>query len=102
LRLLTSALSTIAMIIAIFSNRIGFVFATVVAFIAFFCSMIAMAVDLSLFGQMKSKMNVYDELVASTKYGAATWVTVVATVLLLFATCASVFETCRRRRADRW
>lgn len=65
-----------------------------------------MAIDLSLFGQVISKTNAYNFNIPNTqftaKYGAATWITVIATVLLFIGVFINLFECmCGNKRRGR-
>lgn len=75
-----------------FSNRVGFFFVSLLTAVAFICSIAAMAIDLALFGQLKSKMEDVGNATGEVQYGPATWVTVAAAGLLFIATFASFFQ----------
>lgn len=94
-------LAGLAFIIALASDRIGFFFSACAGGFAFLASVIAMAIDLSLFGQIISKTKkaqaVYKNQSAS--YGVATWLTVIATALLFIGIFINLGECiCGRRK----
>lgn len=90
--MLTVAFSAIALAIAIVHKHVGLYRASIFTFVAWLCSAIAMAVDLSMFGQMKARINASGRTGVTAEYGLATWITIIATVLLFLGTGMTLFN----------
>ncbi|KAL1410697.1 hypothetical protein Q8F55_001639 [Vanrija albida] len=89
---IAAALSFIGFLIALVSHKFGNILAAFFAFLAFVCSLVAMAIDFAIFGVVKGHINKNN--LGHAKYGAATWVTVVATILLLFSIIFVLIQCC--------
>lgn len=89
---IAAGLAFIGFVIALISHKFGNILAAVIAFLAFVCSLVAMALDFAIFGVVKSHINKNN--LGHAKYGAATWVTVVATILLLFSIIFVLIQCC--------
>ncbi len=89
---------------ALCSDRLGFLFASLLAFLAFLVSLAAMIVDFVLFGLIKHEINNIRANPAHATFANAIWLTLAATVILIFAgfiVCFECFGSRRRTRADR-
>jgi hypothetical protein len=100
---LTSGLAFIAFLIALFSDRIGYLFSSFVALLAFLVSLVAMAIDFAIFTIVRNQVNNNSNLGnISANFGNAIWLTVAATVILFFSTFVVCFSCCTARRKERY
>ncbi|KAJ7075671.1 actin cortical patch SUR7/pH-response regulator pali [Mycena belliarum] len=92
-----AGIAAIAFLMALCSHRIGYLFASAVAFIAFLFSLAALILDFVLFGSVRS--HVRDDN-GSAKFGNAIWIVLAATIVLFLASIATCFAcvTARKRR----
>jgi len=92
----------IAFLIAAGSHCVGFLFASIIAAIAWVITLVLVVIDFSLFGAAKVHIN-NDIPNASASYGVAVWLTLAAFVVLFFATITTCFAcfTDRRSRTSR-
>jgi hypothetical protein len=94
----------IAQIIALGSKQFGFLFASLIVFLAFLVSLAAMALDFALFGVVRNAIN-GNVRGSPASYGVATWLVLAATVSLLIAVLFTLFACCcggdRRRRSNK-
>ncbi|WWC57539.1 uncharacterized protein I303_100071 [Kwoniella dejecticola CBS 10117] len=96
---IATGLTFISFIIALFSDRLGFIFAALIAFLAFLVSLAAMVIDFVMFGIIRHEIN--DNTTASASFDNAIWLTLAATIILFFSTFVVCFETCTNRRNSR-
>ncbi|RXK38412.1 hypothetical protein M231_04321 [Tremella mesenterica] len=92
-------ISGIAFLIALVSHRIGFLFSSLVAFLAFIVSLAVMIIDFVLFGIIRHEIR--DNSSGTANYSTAIWLVLAATVILFFATFVVLFECCAGRSRDR-
>jgi len=92
----------IAFLIAAGSHCVGFLFASIIAAIAWVITLVLVVIDFSLFGAAKVHIN-NDITNASASYGVAVWLTLAAFIVLFFATITTCFAcfTDRRSRTSR-
>lgn len=95
-------LAFIAFVIAIFSDRIGYLFSSLITFLAFLVSLVAMAIDFGLFTVVRNHINETNNTNISSNFGNAIWLTLAATVILFFATFVVCFSCCTARRKERY
>lgn len=93
-------LSFIAFVIALFSDRFGFLFASVIAFLAFIASLIALILDFVVMTIVRNRVNDFPDN-TSASYGVAIWLTLAATILLFFSSFVVCFGMCSSRRNKR-
>ncbi|KAL7420813.1 hypothetical protein Q5752_004766 [Cryptotrichosporon argae] len=86
----------LALLIALASNMLGFIFASLVTFVAFVFSLVATVLLFAVFAVVKHEIN--DNTSATAKFSAAIWLVLVATIVLLIATFTVLFECCSSRR----
>ncbi|WWD06387.1 hypothetical protein V865_004477 [Kwoniella europaea PYCC6329] len=91
-----AGLTFISFIIALLSDHVGFLFAALVAFLAFLVSLAAMVIDFVMFGIIRHEIN--DNTSSSASFDNAIWLTLAATIILFFSTFIVCFETCTHRR----
>lgn len=94
------------MLVACCSNHLGFIFASLISFLAFIASVLALVLDFVAFTLVKNAINnnvTLQENDVSASYGNAIWMVLAATVILFFASFVACFECCgsfRRRKSD--
>ncbi|KAJ6463416.1 pali-domain-containing protein [Mycena sanguinolenta] len=94
---IAAGIAGIAFLLAVCSHRLGYLFASAVAFIAFLVSLVVMIIDFIVFGAVKDHV---DHNGGTAKWGNAIWMVLAATIVLFFASIATCFAcvTARRRR----
>ncbi|WWC67356.1 uncharacterized protein I206_101264 [Kwoniella pini CBS 10737] len=97
---IATGLTFISFIIALFSDRLGFIFAALIAFLAFLISLTAMIIDFVMFGIIKHEIN-NNTTTAEAKFENAIWLTLAAVIILFFSTFVVCFETFTNRRNQR-
>ncbi|WVQ94619.1 hypothetical protein IAU59_001699 [Kwoniella sp. CBS 9459] len=99
---IATGLAFLSFLIALCSDRLGFLFASLIAFFAFLVSLAAMVVDFVMFGIIRNQVNNNSSTInATAKFDNAIWLTLAATVILFFSTFIVCFETCTARRRTR-
>ncbi|BGP29409.1 hypothetical protein JCM10296v2_001148 [Rhodotorula toruloides] len=99
--------SFLAFLIAAVSDRLGFICAALIAFVAMLCAAVAMVLDIVLFYVLKAYLekNNIGSLV-SVSYSVGTWTTVTAFCCLFigmfFTLCACITDRRRRRRDEKY
>ncbi|WVW81216.1 hypothetical protein I302_103207 [Kwoniella bestiolae CBS 10118] len=93
---IAAGLTFIAFIVAFFSDHLGFLFAALIAFLAFLVSLAAMVIDFVMFGIIRHEIN--DNTSSTASFDNAIWLTLAATIILFFSTFVVCFETCTQRR----
>ncbi|GAA5973334.1 hypothetical protein JCM11641_003077 [Rhodosporidiobolus odoratus] len=97
--------SFLAFIIAGCSDRLGYLFAALVAAFAAIIALICMILDLVLFYVVKKYLQ-HNNLPVDISYSTGTWLTVAAFACLfvgVFATaCACITDRRHRRRSEKW
>jgi uncharacterized membrane protein len=102
---IAAGIAGIAFLLAVCSHRLGYLFASAVAFIAFLFSLVALIVDFVVFGvrystllfvviSLRSFQAVKQQLGrngGTSKWGSAIWLVLVATIVLFFASIATCF-----------
>ncbi|KAJ7686806.1 hypothetical protein B0H17DRAFT_1071176 [Mycena rosella] len=94
---IAAGITGIAFLLAVCSHRLGYLFASAVAFIAFLFSLAALIIDFITFGSVKDHVHKNN---GSAVYGNAIWMVLAATIVLFFASIATCFAcvTARRHR----
>ncbi|WVR03113.1 hypothetical protein IAU60_000103 [Kwoniella sp. DSM 27419] len=98
---IATGLAFISFVIALLSDHLGFIFAALIALLAFIVSLVAMVIDFALFGIVRNHVRSEFGNVATAHFENAIWLTLAATVILFFSTFIVCFETCTARRRDR-
>ncbi|KAJ7153562.1 hypothetical protein C8R43DRAFT_1066833 [Mycena crocata] len=95
---IAAGVTGIAFLLAVCSHRLGYLFASAVAFIAFLITLAVLIIDFVLFGSVKNHVNDNDGSAAT--FGNAIWMVLAATIVLFFASIATCFAcvTARRHR----
>jgi len=83
----------IAQIVALASVQFGFLFASLIVFLAFLVSLVCMVLDFAIFGIVRNTIN-SNVAGSPASYGNATWLVLGATVSLLIATLFTLFACC--------
>ncbi|KAG9011338.1 hypothetical protein FRB93_003140 [Tulasnella sp. JGI-2019a] len=92
-----AGIAGIAFILALLSHRIGFLLASTVASLAWVVTLVAMAIDFSLFGSIKT--HVHDaHNGAGASFGVGTWTCLAAFIILFFATITTCLACITGRR----
>lgn len=97
---ISTAVVFIAFLIAALSHRLGFLFSSVIAAIAFILVLVTLIIDFTIFGSVKSHVN-GDGSGSTAAYSVGIWVTLAAFVLVFLGsltTCFSCFTDRRRSR----
>ncbi|KAJ7153564.1 hypothetical protein C8R43DRAFT_1106776 [Mycena crocata] len=95
---IAAGISALAFLMAVCSHRIGYLFAALVAFVAFAIALVVLIIDFVVFGFVKSHVN--DGNNDNAAYGTAIWLVLAATIILFFGsitTCFACFHTHRRK-----
>ncbi|KAJ6520604.1 hypothetical protein DFH09DRAFT_1193997 [Mycena vulgaris] len=94
---IAAGVAGIAFLLAVCSHRIGYLFSSAVAFLAFLISLAVLIIDFIVFGSVKDHVNKNN---GSAKFGNAIWMVLAATIVLFFASIATCFAcvTARRHR----
>ncbi|KAF7297229.1 hypothetical protein MIND_00956000 [Mycena indigotica] len=95
---IAAGVSGIALLLALGSHRIGFLFASAVAFLAFLIATAVMIIDFTLFGTVKHHV---DRNGGSATFGNAIWMVLAAAITLFFASIATCFACITGRRRTR-
>ncbi|KAJ7938349.1 hypothetical protein B0H13DRAFT_1942605 [Mycena leptocephala] len=95
---IAAAVAGIAFLLAVCSHRLGYLFASAVAFIAFLFSLVCLILDFIIFGSVKSHV---DQNNGTAKWGNAIWMVLAATIVLFFASIATCFACVTARRHTR-
>ncbi|WWD22633.1 hypothetical protein CI109_107126 [Kwoniella shandongensis] len=96
---IATGLAFLSFLIALCSDRLGFLFASLIALLAFIVSLAALVIDFVLFGIIKHEIN--DNTSAQASFGTAIWLTLAATIVLFFSTFVVCFSCCTNRRRSR-
>ena len=98
-----TGLTFIAFLIALFAHRIGFIFASLVAALAWLITLVVLVVDLVIFDSVRHHVNDSSNAIpASATFGVGIWLVVAAFLVLIFAsfiTCFGCFTDSRQRKA---
>lgn len=89
----------LSFLIALCSDRLGFLFAAFIALLAFIVSLVAMIIDFVVFGLVKHEIN--KNTSADADFAAAIWLVLAATIILFFSTFVVCFSCCTNRRRVR-
>ncbi|GAA5875299.1 hypothetical protein JCM1840_001922 [Sporobolomyces johnsonii] len=94
-----------AFLVAAVSDRLGFLFAALIAALAAVLALVCMVLDLVFFYVVRRYAD-HENLDISISYSDGTWVTVAAFACLFFSVffvaCACVTDRRRKRRANQW
>ncbi|KAJ7353365.1 hypothetical protein DFH08DRAFT_987654 [Mycena albidolilacea] len=85
---IAAGIAGIAFLLAVCSHRLGYLFASAVAFVAFLFSLGALIVDFVVFGAVKQQLGRNG---GTSKWGSAIWLVLVATIILFLASIATCF-----------
>lgn len=88
---IAGCLAFLAMIVACAADKIGYLFASILTLLAFLASLAAMLIDFVAFAMVKNHVG---DAGGSASYGGATWMTLVATILLLIAMSTAMISCC--------
>lgn len=104
----------LAFLVATLSERFGYLFSSLLCFLAFIVSLVAMAIDFGLFVAARNHVNNNSSAFVggfgdgaggignvSASLGNAVWMTLAATVSLFIASLVVCFGVCSSRRRDR-
>jgi hypothetical protein len=86
-------LAFIAQIVALASVQFGFLFASLIVFLAFLVSLVCMVLNFAIFGIVRNHIN-SNVAGAPAHFGNATWLVLAATISLLIATLFTLFACC--------
>ncbi|KAF8124272.1 hypothetical protein K438DRAFT_2002851 [Mycena galopus ATCC 62051] len=95
---IAAGIAGIAFLLAVCSHRLGYLFASAVAFIAFLFSLAVLIIDFIVFGAVKDHV---DTNGGTAKWGNAIWMVLAATIVLFFASIATCFACVTARRHTR-
>jgi hypothetical protein len=111
-------LAGLAFLIALFSDRLGFLLASLISLLAFIVSAAALAFDFAIFTVVRNYLNnnvsnlgsiTVDGLTIdvsnvsiAANYGNAIWMVLAATATLFFASFVVCFSCCTARRRERY
>ncbi|KAJ7602482.1 hypothetical protein DFH06DRAFT_1224494 [Mycena polygramma] len=95
---IAAGIAGIAFLLAVCSHRIGYLFASLIAFIAFLFSLAVLIIDFIVFGAVKDHV---DHNGGTAKFGNAIWIVLAATIVLFFASIATCFACVTARRHTR-
>lgn len=88
---IAAAFALLAMITACAADKIGYLFASILALIGFLAALAAMLIDFVAFAMVKNNIG---DAGGNASYGTATWLTLAATILLLIAMLTSLVSCC--------
>lgn len=94
-------LAFIAFLVALASDRLGYIFASLITFFSFLVSLVSMALLYGLFIPVRNHVNNNGGAGVSSSLGNASWMVLAATVVLFFATFIVLFSCCTARRQQR-
>jgi len=83
----------IAQIVALASVQFGFLFASLIVFLAFLVSLVCMVLDFAIFGIVRNTIN-SNVAGSPASFGNAIWLVLAATISLLIATLFTLFACC--------
>jgi uncharacterized BrkB/YihY/UPF0761 family membrane protein len=89
----------LAFLVALCSDRLGYLFSSFLAFIAFLIALVAMVIDFALFAILRNRVN--DNTNATASFGNAIWITLAAVIVLLLSSFIVCFGCCSSRRSKR-
>ncbi|KAM0792802.1 hypothetical protein ACM66B_002571 [Microbotryomycetes sp. NB124-2] len=95
MHVIAAIMTLFALVIAVFSHRFGFLFASLFAVIAWVGILIALAIDLAMYLPIKSKV---EKQGGSVSLGVGIWTTDVAAIVMVFATLVNFFSMFTARR----
>ncbi|KAJ7057935.1 hypothetical protein C8F01DRAFT_1148896 [Mycena amicta] len=95
---IAAGVSGIAFLLALGSHRIGYLFASAVAFLAFLIAAVVMIIDFVAFGSVKNHV---DHNGGHATFGNAIWMVLAAAITLFFASIATCFACITGRRRNR-
>ncbi|KAJ7619336.1 hypothetical protein FB45DRAFT_930493 [Roridomyces roridus] len=95
---IAAGVAALAFLMAAISHRIGYIFASLVAFLAFLISLVAMIIDFIAFGSVRHHVR---DNGGNASWGNAIWMVVAATIVLFFASIATCFACVTARRHHR-
>ncbi|KAK4056262.1 MCM DNA helicase complex subunit mcm6 [Microbotryomycetes sp. JL221] len=84
-----------AFIVAALSSRFGYLFAALLAAVAWVCNVIVLVFDLAIYLTIKAKL---ERNAGSTSLGVGLWMTDIAAIVLFFATLFTFFSMFTERR----
>jgi len=100
-----TGLTFIAFFIALLAHRIGFIFASFIAALAWVVTAVLLIIDFAIFGSVKHHVNDLSNGVdGRATFGTGIWLVVAAFVILFFAsfiTCCGCFTERRHRKSSR-
>ncbi|KAF7307808.1 hypothetical protein MKEN_01140900 [Mycena kentingensis (nom. inval.)] len=95
---LAAGISGIALLLALASHRLGYLFASAVAFLAFLVATAVMIIDFVAFGSVRHHVN---DNGGGATFGNAIWCVLAASITLFFASIATCFACITGRRRQR-
>lgn len=99
---LACGLAFLSLLVSLCSDRLGFLFASFLALLAFLTSLAVTIIDFVLFGIIRREVNDNDNATGRTaQYGNAAWMVLAATVVLFFSVFFVLFSCCTARRNRR-
>ncbi|KAK4049455.1 hypothetical protein OIV83_004188 [Microbotryomycetes sp. JL201] len=96
MHVIAAAMALLALLIALCSDRFGFLFASMFAGLAWIGAVIALAIDLTLYLLLKRKV---EQEGGTLRLGVGLWATDVAALTLFFATLVILVSVCAARRS---
>lgn len=102
---IAAGLAFIAQIIALASKQFGFLFASIIVFLAFIVSLACLVIDFAIFTLVRNAIN-SNQVGSPASFSNAIWLVLAATIALLIATIFSLFACCcggdrRARKANK-
>ncbi len=88
---IAAAFAFLAMITACAADKIGYLFASLLALLAFLSALAAMLIDFVAFAMVKNHIG---DAGGRASYGTGTWLTLVATILLLVSMLTALVSCC--------
>lgn len=88
---IAAAFAFLAMIVACLSDKIGYLFASILAVLAFLSSLAAMIIDFVAISLVKNHIG---DAGGRATFGTGTWLTLAATILLFIATFTTLLSCC--------
>lgn len=96
---IAAGVAFLAFLVALCSDRLGYLFSSFLAFIAFLIALVAMVIDFALFAILRNRVN--DNTNATASFGNAIWITLAAVIVLLLSSFIVCFGCCSSRRSKR-
>ncbi|KAJ7452155.1 hypothetical protein B0H11DRAFT_2074575 [Mycena galericulata] len=85
---IAAGIAGVAFLLAVFSHRLGYILASMVAFVAFLFSLAVLIIDFITFGSVKDHV---DSNGGHASWGNAIWMVLAATIVLLSASITTCF-----------